>query len=51
MFSFKEELAKYRESLPAQEVPDDLSGDETQDIYDIAQALAQKLPEKDRRQS
>ena len=40
MFNFKDELAKYRESLSVDELSEGLSGDEIQDIVDVAQELA-----------
>ena len=39
MFNFKDELAKYRESLSVDELSEGLSGDEIQDIFDVAQQL------------
>lgn len=42
MFNFKDELAKYRESLSADELMEGLSGDEIQDIVDVAQELARQ---------
>lgn len=49
MFNFKDELGKYRESLSVDELSEGLSGDEIQDIYDVAeeltkQALSQMKP-------
>lgn len=42
MFNFKEELAKYRESLEIEDLAEGLSGEEIQDILDVARALVQK---------
>ncbi len=42
MFNFKDELAKYRESLSVDELSEGLSGDEIQDIFDVAQELAKQ---------
>lgn len=42
MFNFKDELNKYRESLSVDELSEGLSGDEIQDIYDVAEELAQQ---------
>ena len=42
MFNFKDELAKYRESLSVDELSEGLSGDEIQDIVDVAQELARQ---------
>lgn len=39
MFDFREELAKYRESLSVEELSEGVSGDEVKDILDIARAL------------
>lgn len=39
MFDFKEELAKYRESLAAEDLSGGVSGDEVRDILDIAKEL------------
>lgn len=49
VFNFKDELGKYRESLSVDELSEGLSGDEIQDIYDVAeeltkQALSQMKP-------
>lgn len=43
MFNFKDELAKYRESLSVDELSEGLSGDEIQDIVDVAQELASQV--------
>ena len=42
MFNFKEELTKYQESLSVEDLSEGLSGDEIQDILDVAQALARQ---------
>lgn len=42
MFNFKDELTKYRESLSVDELSEGLSGDEIQDIVDVAQELAKQ---------
>lgn len=46
MFNFKEELAKYQESLSVDELSEGLSGDEIQDILDIAKELARQQVQK-----
>lgn len=40
MFNFKQELAKYRDSLEVEDLAEGLSGDEIQDILDIAKVYA-----------
>lgn len=42
MFNFREELAKYRESLEVEDLSEGLSGDEIQDILDVAKALVRE---------
>ncbi len=42
MFNFKDELGKYRESLSVDELSEGLSGDEIQDIWDVAEELAKQ---------
>lgn len=42
MFIFKDELGKYRESLSVDELSEGLSGDEIQDIWDMAEKLAKQ---------
>lgn len=42
MFNFKQELAKYRESLEIEDLEEGLSGEEIQDILDVAKALVQQ---------
>ncbi len=42
MFNFKDELGKYRESLSVDELSEGLSGDEIQDIFDVAEELAKQ---------
>lgn len=42
MFNFKEELAKYRDSLEVEDLSRGLSGDEIRDILDVAQALVRQ---------
>lgn len=39
MFNFREELAKYRESLEVESLQGGVSGDEVRDILDVAKAL------------
>ncbi|MCI8633367.1 MAG: hypothetical protein HFE64_07815 [Lachnospiraceae bacterium] len=54
MFNFKQELAKYRESLEVEDLAEGLSGEEIQDILDVARALAgaqQEEPVKKRAES
>ena len=41
MFDFKEELAKYRESLSAEDLSGGVSGDAVRDILDIAKELVE----------
>ncbi len=41
MFNFKQELVKYRESLEVEDLAEGLSGEEIQDILDVARALVQ----------
>lgn len=42
MFNFKDELGKYRESLSVDELSEGLSGDEIQDIFDVAEELTKQ---------
>lgn len=39
MFDFKEELAKFRDSLEVEDLTEGVSGDEVRDILDIAREL------------
>lgn len=46
MFSFREELAKYRESLAVSDLEGGMSGDEVRDVLDIAKQLTGKEPSR-----
>lgn len=51
MFNFKDELSKYRESLSVDELSEGLSGDEIQDIFDVAEELAKQVAAQPQRAS
>ena len=46
MFSFREELAKYQESLAVGDLEGGMSGDEVRDVLDIAKQLTGKAPSR-----